>query len=235
MLRLCCFEHERSVYRECRSAPIFSLTQWLRRFDFARRGHYHAPAMAKLLTALEAPARLASRGQVIEISDEISAFSKLSEALERGLAQLDAVERPAEWPANRVSGEARFAFSDPESRDVIAAIRACTTVPQVCQRCLGAFELAITVDAKLLLASGEDLPERDGYETWEVEDERLKPIDLVDELLVMALPFAAMHEKDASCVAAGDEAAGEDDTTRPFADLRAQLEALKTPDDPASD
>ncbi len=190
--------------------------------------------MAKLLTALEAPSRLASSGQAVEISDEISCFPRLSEALEAELERLDPAQRPANWQTEAVRGEARFDFVDPESRDVVAQIVARTVVPQVCQRCLAAFEWPLEADAKLLLASGTDLREREGFETWEIEDDLLKPIELVDELLVMALPFAAKHADDECAVAAEAESKTKD-TVRPFADLKAQLEAAQTPDEPASE
>lgn len=226
---------ERAVYRESPGPPIFLLAQGLRCFDFACRCLYHAPAMAKLLTALEAPARLASSGQAIEISDEISSFPRLSEALAGELERLEPAQRPANWQRGVVTGTARFDFADPGSRDVVVEISARADVPQVCQRCLGAFDWPLETDAKLLLARGDDPAEREGYETWEVEDALLKPIELVDELLVMALPFAAMHADDADCVATASEDTDVEDTVRPFADLKAQIEAASAPDEPVDD
>ena len=188
--------------------------------------------MAKLLTALEAPAKLASNGQVIEISNEISDFPRLSEALAGELERLEPAQCPANWRTSKVTGTARFDFVDRETRDVAAEIVARAVVPQVCQRSLEPFEYPLEVDAKLLLASGAELPERDGFETWEIEDDLLKPIDLVDELLVMALPFAAINPDGDSAVLAESETK---DTVRPFADLKAQIEAASTPDEPAGD
>ncbi len=159
----------------------------------------------------------------------------LRDALESDLAALAPAERPRDWQSGKVTGVARFDFVDTESREVAVEITAEAAVPQVCQRSLEAFEYRLAIDAKLLLAAGTDAPERDGYETWEVEGDRIRPIDLVDELLVMALPFAAKlaNDKDRTGVLA--ETAEASDTVRPFADLKAQMEAASSPDEPAGD
>jgi uncharacterized metal-binding protein YceD (DUF177 family) len=64
-----------------------------------------------------------------------------------------------------------------------------------------------------------------GYEIWELDDEYLRPADIVEETLIMALPLVARHEDDKSCqLKAGPAAAEREDVTRPFADLRSQMQ-----------
>ena len=59
---------------------------------------------------------------------------------------------------------------------------------------------------------------------WELEDSLVRPLDVVDEALVMALPFAAMHASEAECGPLAKRATGEaSEGARPFANLKAQL------------
>ncbi len=60
----------------------------------------------------------------------------------------------------------------------------------------------------------------------------MRPLDLVDELLVMALPFAALHEEASCRRAAVETGAVTEEPLRPFADLRAQMEAASEPGEP---
>jgi uncharacterized metal-binding protein YceD (DUF177 family) len=188
--------------------------------------------MAKLLSAPESPAKLASTRQVIEISEQISEFPRLSEALEQDLGQLETAQRPAQWQTLPVTGRLRFDFADAQSEDVTVEVEATTVVPLVCQRCLEPFEKQLEADTRLLLVQEADHPGREGLENWELEEDLLRPIDLVDELLVMAMPFAAKHAGDADCGAVAEEAAAPEETVRPFADLKAQLKAARKPDEP---
>jgi uncharacterized metal-binding protein YceD (DUF177 family) len=61
-------------------------------------------------------------------------------------------------------------------------------------------------------------------EPWELDDEMVCPAEIVEEVLIMAMPLSAMHDDAAACrefEAAGDEV---EQTTRPFAALKARLE-----------
>ncbi len=191
--------------------------------------------MAKLQNAIEAPETWASGGQVIEISAEISAFSKLAEALGVELERIEAAQHPADWQQVAVTGRVSFGFADAQSDDVVAAVEVRTAVPLVCQRCLEVFNEPLEIDAKLLFVRNEETPERPGYEAWELDEDLVRPLDLADELLVMALPFAAMHNDTDCSAGATDDAPAVEETVRPFADLRAQMEAASTPDEPAKD
>jgi uncharacterized metal-binding protein YceD (DUF177 family) len=191
--------------------------------------------MAKLLIAAESPETWADGGQVIEFAEEISVFSKLEEALGQELGRIRVAEQPANWKQVVVSGRVSFGFADAQSNDVVAAVAVRTEVPLVCQRCLEAFSAPLEVDEKLLLVRDGEAPGRPGYEAWELEEDSVCPLDLADELLVMALPFAALHD-DVNCSAgAVADAPAAEETVRPFADLRAQMKAASTPDEPAKD
>ena len=89
----------------------------------------------------------------------------------------------------------------------------------------GRMELVIAVPLKLLFADDENLVVDAGdFEIWELEEETMRPLDLVEESLIMALPLAALHEGETSCrVRRVDEQVAED-TVRPFAALKAQMD-----------
>lgn len=64
-------------------------------------------------------------------------------------------------------------------------------------------------------------------EIWELEDETVRPVDIVEESLVMALPLAPMHESLELCgPLVKNLAEDEPDVVRPFADLKSQMEKM---------
>lgn len=191
--------------------------------------------MAKLLTAAESPKKWADSGQAIEIAEEISAFPKLAEALGKELGRIAAAQHPANWKQTAVSGRIDFDFADAQSDNVVATVEARTVVPLLCQRCLEAFCEPLEIDTRLAFVRRDEPSGRSGYEDWELDEEVVRPLDLADELLVMALPFAAMHENANCSAGATDDTPETEETVRPFADLRAQMEAASTPDEPAKD
>jgi len=178
------------------------------------------------------PRKWAAVHQVIEISDEIGHFNQLVEVVEADLSALDAAKIPANWREFPVTGTLNFGFADAQHEVAALDISVEARVVAVCQRCLQPFELPLSTTLKLLLSGPEDdIVERDGYEVWEFSEESVRPIDIVAEALVMALPLAAMHEDADDCVEidAQNEATIEstmvdERMTRPFAALRAQMD-----------
>jgi len=180
--------------------------------------------MGKPLRDRRTAAEWAASRQVIEIADKISEFPQLEAIVEADLAALDADVRPADWRAARVTGRLAFGFADQSERLPTVECSADVTVDAVCQRCLEAFRLPLAVDVKLLLLELDQ--EAEGYddlEVWELEERLLRPQDIVEELLVMAMPFAAMHTDPASCRALKAQPVRAADTTTPFAALREQM------------
>lgn len=172
-----------------------------------------------------APSELSAAGQVIDFSEEISSMGRLEAAVESDLAALDAAKRPAGWRSALASGRLNFGFSasQPGIPSLEIAIEA--TVDGVCQRCLAPLRIALQVESRFLLVGvGDRVQDEDGTETWELDEATVRPIDIVDEALVMALPLSARHEDCETGIV--DEAIPED-TIRPFADLRSQMEKDK--------
>ncbi len=170
-------------------------------------------------------AEWAAGAQVIEIAEELGNFEQLSAIVGADLAALDAAKMPADWRASAVEGRIEFGFADAQQQLPTATLNVAATVDAVCQRCLEAFRLPLEAEANLLLLELEQTAEgHDEYEVWELEEKQLQPLDIVEEVLVMAMPFSAMHVDSASCKAlAPVTQASDEETTTPFAALREQM------------
>jgi len=188
-------------------------------FDSGRHGPYHARAMGNPLQQRRTPQELAAVGQVIEIKNKVSDFERLGEAIARDLRALHGDNPLPAWRDSLVCGRLNFGFADAQGKLPAVRGHAAVDVWAVCQRCLRPFSLPLRVELRLMFGDVA----ADGYEHWELDDGTLCPADLVDEALVMALPFAAMHDADNDCVAltvAGEKPAP---MKTPFANLKTQM------------
>jgi uncharacterized metal-binding protein YceD (DUF177 family) len=175
-----------------------------------------------------AAAELASDGQVIEIADKIHSFESLASIVEADLAALDPDKMPSGWRESAVLGELQFGFAEAKRRIPMVSGSATADVVAVCQRCLEPFQLKLEIEPKLLLLEMEQVV--DGYqdfEVWELDEQTMRPQDIVEELLIMAMPFSAMHDNMADCKAFLSDGPSDDDGTeklvKPFAALRSQM------------
>ena len=190
--------------------------------------------MGNTLQVRRAAADWASAGQIVEITEEIGFFDGLAAVVEEDLAALDPDKMPRDWRSSPVTGVLHFGFVDADERIPVVTGNAKAEVDAVCQRCLEPFRMTLETEPKLLLLQGDDeVAGFDEYEVWELEERLLKPQDIVDELLVMAMPFSAMHDNMAECRAfAADEDDSAEKVTRPFAALREQMaEDNESPDE----
>jgi uncharacterized protein len=102
------------------------------------------------------------------------------------------------------------------------ALRATAKLQLTCQRCLGAVQWALDAQANLLLAASQaeidaepitaEMPERI------VAHREMSVRDLIEDELLLALPFAPRHE---NCTA--QDAKAPEGRQRPFAALRGML------------
>ena len=171
------------------------------------------------------PSDLAASGQIIEFSEKISNFEQLAAIVESDLDTLDPDKLPSNWRDATVFGQLTFGFADAHSGLPVMRGEAEVTIDAVCQRCLQPFRVPLAADLRLVF--GKDAARRvedEGYEVWELEEGKLRPLDLVAEALVMAMPISAMHDDDATC--RGPEMIAEDlgKRMRPFAGLKSQME-----------
>jgi uncharacterized protein len=169
-------------------------------------------------------AEWAAVGQVIDITEKLSGFERLESVVEADLAALDDATKPANWRDSSVTARLKFGFVGAGDNVPTVHCELAATVDAVCQRCLEPFRLPLGVDAELLLLELEETVEGyDEYEVWELTETTLRPLDIVEELLIMALPFAAMHAESAACKALSAEVVDSEEMTKPFAALREQM------------
>ncbi|MDH3491137.1 MAG: YceD family protein [Gammaproteobacteria bacterium] len=180
--------------------------------------------MANPLRDRRTAAEWAAAGQVIDFAEKLSFFGRLASIVEEDLAALEPAKMPASWRDSVVTGKLEFGFADPQRRVPTVVCKVAVTVDAVCQRCLEAFRLPLETGAELLLLALEDTAEGyEDHEVWELEESTLRPQDIVEEMLIMALPFSAMHVELESCRALSTPADEQEDRTKPFAALRAQM------------
>ena len=79
----------------------------------------------------------------------------------------------------------------------------------------------------LLLDSQQSADEFEDFEVWELDERTIRPQDIVEELLIMAMPFSAMHDNMADCKAFLSADPSDDESiekiVKPFAALRSQM------------
>lgn len=175
------------------------------------------------------PKELAELGQEVEFKGKIGDLARLSEIIGAELEALAEPERPRKWRAAPVDIRLAFSWLDGQTEVLTVEGRAAATITAVCQRCLGVFEFEVLTPIRMILAgAAADSTEYAGlteYDVWDLENDAFRPIDLVEESLVMAMPFAPMHESTDSCGMGAESVISDEDTSvRPFADLRAEMD-----------
>lgn len=181
--------------------------------------------MANPLLARVTPELLARKRQTIETVEKLATFERLAAIVDDDLKHAAAGGEQRDFRARPVRISLRFDWADATERLPRVAGRVETEVPATCQRCLGFCEVELVADVDLLLLDPRDAVSVDeALEVWELDDERLRPLDVVEEMLVMALPFAAVHRDAQQCGRVADYGGNETgDTVRPFADLKSKL------------
>ena len=170
------------------------------------------------------PSELAASGQVIDFSEKVSEFEKLVEIVESDLETLDPDTLPLDWRDSVVAGRLSFGFADAQGGVAALEGEATATIDAVCQRCLTAFRMPLKAELRLLFDANESaLADDESYEIWELEEEKLRPLDLVEEALIMSMPLVAMHVDDETCHKAETPVADSGEKIRPFASLKAQM------------
>jgi DUF177 domain-containing protein len=180
--------------------------------------------MASPLTERATPAELATREQVIDNKAIIADFPRLVEIVKKELAALPRGATSAQWRHFPVTIKLRFGWADARRELAFVEGEVSARLVARCQRCLEPFDFAVgTAVNWLILPPGCVAPADGGRETWELEDEWLRPLDLVEETLILALPLVAKHEDPTNCrPAVPIETAERGNKVRPFSALRSQ-------------
>lgn len=181
--------------------------------------------MANPLLDRALPEELADVLQVFELKGKIENFQRLVEIVEADLDAVAAETRPRDWRAAPVNIRLGFAWLDARREIPLLEGEISTDIAAVCQRCLEPFELSLETKLKmLLLKTPAATTLQDEFEIWEVEGDAIRPLDIVEEALIMALPFSAVHQSSDLCGPLAENVKEESrKTVRPFADLRSQM------------
>ena len=175
------------------------------------------------------PRVLADIGQAIETKEKISSFPDLSRIVAADLAVLGAARLPKEWRQLPVGIRLSFGWTD--ARRQYAALRGdiSARVPAVCQRCLEPMEVPLAISLALRLTrAGAAATPQEGFEDWELEEDTVQPLDIVQEALIMAMPLAALHPDSDDCAALAEQPrTGDTDMLRPFSDLQSRMGKAK--------
>lgn len=181
--------------------------------------------MANPLLDRALPEELADRNQVFELKGKIGDFRRLVEIVEADFESVSAELCPRAWRAAPVNIRLGFAWAD--ARREIPALEGeiSTDIAAVCQRCLEPFELPLRTTMKMLLLKSVDATtQQDEFEIWEVEGDKVRPLDIVEEALIMALPLSAMHQSRDLCGPLAENVTDQNkETVTPFAGLRSRM------------
>jgi len=170
-------------------------------------------------------AEWAAASQVIDIEDKIDDFEQFSAIIETDLAALDAGKIPANWRESVISGRLAFGFADAQQRLPSLVGNVTVTLDAVCQRCLEPFKLTLVSELRLLPTTAEQgVSAGADFEPWELDDDRICPADVVEEVLIMAMPLSAMHDTAEACREFEPAGGGVERTVRPFAALKDRMD-----------
>jgi uncharacterized protein len=170
-------------------------------------------------------AELAERRQVIEITEKVSDFRRLAGIVEADLAALDPAKLPRGWRDSPVTGRLEFGFLDAQERLIVLEGQVAATIDAVCQRCLEPFRLELASELHLLpMVAQESALADQALEVWELDDDSICPADVVEEALIMAMPYAPVHADPATCTEFETASSDGVQTTRPFAGLKSKLD-----------
>lgn len=186
-------------------------------------------AMVNPLLERAPPKAFAERGQVIEKNEKLELFPRLTEVVAADLSRSGEGPAAGAWRQAEVAFRLAFGWADTEHDLPVLEGHAAVGIPAVCQRCLEGFELLLATDFRLLFRGPDGPPDESlEYEVWELDGSTVRPLDVLDEALVMAMPFAAMHASEEECGPLAEQAKVEnEEPVRPFADLRSQLRDRK--------
>ena len=185
--------------------------------------------MANPLLDHASPGDLADRGQTFEIEGEIQDFKRLLEIVEADLAEVPAQLVPAQWRMAPVGIKLDFSWADGKQEFPALTGQVTANIAALCQRCLEPCEIAVETELKMVLV--KESPQLKAAETafsefevWELAEDTIRPLDIVEEALIMALPLSPLHSSRDLCGQLADDVVQEKSgTARPFADLKSQM------------
>ena len=182
--------------------------------------------MSSLLLDHALPSQLAKNEQVIDCKVKFQELCRVSEIVRSDLAVLPAGKRSAKWREAPVRIRLSFGFAKNFEAVPVVEGEISTTLDAVCQRCLTVCSLPLKASLRHALLPYKDKAEQfDEYEIWELDEKTVLPLDIVEEALLMAMPYPALQEGSEQWGPLAQEFSPDSgDTVRPFAGLKAQLD-----------
>ena len=156
-------------------------------FDRVRCHHYYCPTMPIIekyshLPQYVDPRRLSMQGKTLTGSVDVNLCRRVKEAVKEISSTIDV----------------SLSFYLEEQGRKAVNIRASGSVKVICQRCLSSMPLKLECDTILCIVWSEEeadvLPKN--LEAWIVPENKGNLIDLVEDELLLALPFIAYHKKE---------------------------------------
>ena len=163
---------------------------------------------------------------MIDVTVKLDDLGRLVKIAKEDMAAVAREYQPREWRAAPVNIRLGFAWAGERGRIPLLAGNVETTVAAVCQRCLEPFALPLRATLNMLLVrAADEAAGQNEFEIWELEEDVVRPLDIVEEALIMALPLSALHAPGEQCRPLTESANGEKrETVRPFADLRSRMD-----------
>ena len=161
---------------------------------------------------------------VIDCECRIREFEKLSQILTEGLKDLDSLVREDVWLNEKVHIRLDFETIKHDTNIFTATGALKTRFYLTCQKCLKLLENEIEVPVKLALHNKRnEVQNMHGYEYWELTGRSVKTLDLIEELLIMAIPLYIKHNADEDCTSLDVIEFQKQQVTLPFADLKNRI------------
>jgi uncharacterized metal-binding protein YceD (DUF177 family) len=185
--------------------------------------------MANPLLDHASPGDLADRGQTFEIEGKVQDFKRLLEIIEADLAEVPAQFVPTQWRTAPVGIKLEFSWADGHREIPLLTGHVTASIAALCQRCLEPCEMAIETELNMVLLQELQTSKAaesgfSDFEVWELDEDTIRPLDLVEEALIMALPLSPVHTSRDMCGLLADNVVQDkSDTVRPFADLKSQM------------
>ncbi len=156
-------------------------------FDRVRCHHYYCSTMLisekySRLPQYVNPRQLSTQGKTLTGSVDVSLCNRVKDAVKEISSTI----------------EASLSFYLEEQGRKIVNIRASGSVKVICQRCLSSMPLQLECDTILCIVWSEEeadaLPKN--LEAWIVPEDKGNLIDLIEDELLLAIPFIAYHKKE---------------------------------------
>lgn len=138
--------------------------------------------MAKHIPELIDPVKFAAHGEILSGEFEFARLPRLAASL-------------SDSTSGGVAFDLKFFRDGNENR---ASGQYSTQVKMYCQRCLNEMGLSLTGPIQLVFVKGESQESNkdEEFETVIVSDEPVSLSELIEDEVILALPFAPMHEVD---------------------------------------